>query len=86
MKKLINIFEDVYDDLKITELRAGVRDGGSCFITFNDGFSCMYDHGFGTKSRDNFVKSWNDRTIISLEPRYLELIKQHPDFPYKNKI
>lgn len=84
IKKIGLIYEDM-DKLKL-ESCMSTRDGGSQHIVFSDGFKCMYDHGLNSPTKNNFVKSWKDRTIIELPEQYKEILKQSELFGYKDKI
>lgn len=86
MLKVSKIFNEAVDNNITVRHCSTLRDGGSRNIMFSDGFECMYDHGFNSPSIDKFVKSWKDRTVIELEPKYIEAIKASNDSCLKNII
>ena len=71
--KLGAVYEDVAG-LKVISCNT-LRDGGSRHIEFNDGFECLYDWGMMSKTKGKFVKSWQDRTVIELDEKHLNVLK-----------
>lgn len=85
MNNLKSIYENVLNEEKVSVTYCGtLRDGGSIPLEFSDGFKCMYDNGIGSKSRKNFVNSWKDRTIIKLDQKYIDALKECDNFDIKN--
>lgn len=72
--KLQDIYEDVTTDLKLVSCM-GTRDGGSHHLEFSDGFKCMFDFGINSPTKGKFVKAWKDRTVITPDKKYLDLLR-----------
>lgn len=76
--KLKELFNESAEPLTVTI--DVLRDGGSNRCTFSDGFICLFDWGVGSKTRGKFVKSWEDRTVIELPKKYLDIAMNNSDW------
>ena len=82
--KLQDIYEDI-TNLKLTSGGNTFKDGGSKPLDFSDGFSCMFDWGIGSPTKGKIVKSWEDRTVITLDEKYLNILRNDERYSFLKK-